>query len=584
MNTDLAATGASQARIRRFVTGVFGLLAILAAWRATSLAWLCDDSFISIRYAQNLANGIGLVYNAGEYVEGYTNFLWTLMLAASAALGASPVDTAKYLGILFYAALVIVLVTGSRRLARRNGTPFLPLAASLALISSDFHVWATGGLETMMFTYLATHALLCTRSPTPDPSRALLSGVLFAALVMTRPDGLLFAAAGVASYWVPHGRLSPGQRARHMALVAAPVAAVIAIAIPAKLAYYGEILPTAFYSKSVLRPYFEQGLVYAGLYLAKNWYLPAALIGLSLARRRLGRQASDPGTADVFFFGATAALFAGYIVEVGGDFMFARRLLPIAPLLFLVLELSLARISKPRLQLALAGAILAGAALPLSLYNESTQEISGVFDERHSYPEEKLAMRELQGVTVAAALAGTEVRAAYEGGMCVFGYYSGLPYLVEATGLTQYSLAKRPIERRGVIGHEKQPDAAWFSENRIHLLFKRDLPPLEHGAGPEVIDEIRFGDVALARILHYSDAVMDPLRGRPEVEFVPIEEAIERAAARMEAGSLTAARDVYEQLARYYFDSAGDRGRAAANRLSAIIERKQERAAAPPER
>ncbi len=48
------------------------LLALLALGlaRAAALAWVCDDSFISIRYAQNLLDGHGLVYNAGERVEG----------------------------------------------------------------------------------------------------------------------------------------------------------------------------------------------------------------------------------------------------------------------------------------------------------------------------------------------------------------------------------------------------------------------------------------------------------------------------------------------------------------------------------
>ena len=43
-----------------------------------------DDAFISFRYAKNLSEGTGLVYNAGEYVEGYSNFLWTLFLALGA--------------------------------------------------------------------------------------------------------------------------------------------------------------------------------------------------------------------------------------------------------------------------------------------------------------------------------------------------------------------------------------------------------------------------------------------------------------------------------------------------------------------
>ena len=41
--------------------------------------WLGDDAMISMRYARNLANGLGLVWNSsGEIVEGYSNILWTI--------------------------------------------------------------------------------------------------------------------------------------------------------------------------------------------------------------------------------------------------------------------------------------------------------------------------------------------------------------------------------------------------------------------------------------------------------------------------------------------------------------------------
>jgi hypothetical protein len=50
---------------------------ILAGLRS----WMCDDAFITFRYADNLVRGHGLVFNAGERVEGYTNFSWTLWTA-----------------------------------------------------------------------------------------------------------------------------------------------------------------------------------------------------------------------------------------------------------------------------------------------------------------------------------------------------------------------------------------------------------------------------------------------------------------------------------------------------------------------
>lgn len=39
-----------------------------------------DDTFISLRYVKNFINGNGLVFNPNERVEGYTNFLWVVIL------------------------------------------------------------------------------------------------------------------------------------------------------------------------------------------------------------------------------------------------------------------------------------------------------------------------------------------------------------------------------------------------------------------------------------------------------------------------------------------------------------------------
>ena len=44
---------------------------------------VCDDSLISLQYARNVARGLGFVFNPGERVEGFTNFLWVTVLALS---------------------------------------------------------------------------------------------------------------------------------------------------------------------------------------------------------------------------------------------------------------------------------------------------------------------------------------------------------------------------------------------------------------------------------------------------------------------------------------------------------------------
>ena len=62
----------------------------------SSVAWfLCDDAFISFRYVRNLLEGHGLVFNPGEYVEGYSSFLWVLELSAIWGLSGVAPERAK---------------------------------------------------------------------------------------------------------------------------------------------------------------------------------------------------------------------------------------------------------------------------------------------------------------------------------------------------------------------------------------------------------------------------------------------------------------------------------------------------------
>ncbi len=560
-------------RREAWLAAALAALFALGIARALQLAWICDDSFISLRYAENLVAGQGLVYNAGERVEGYTNLLWTLLLAALLRVGVDPIRAAELPGIAAYAGLAWLLAWESWRRSRAPGRAFLPLAAALVLVCDDFQVWATGGLETALFGLLVASGLLATRDAPESPARPKRAGVLLALAVLTRPDALLFVLVGVASWWLPFDRCPAPERRRAALATLLPVAAVLALLVPWKLAYYGELLPTAFHSKSATRPYLAQGLVYLGITLAKNWFLLAVGAGALVARARGPRVLPRAVRGYQRFLLLAAGSFVAYVVWVGGDFMAARRLLPAAPLVFLVLEEGLARWREPTRALLAAAAILVAAALPAPVF-ERVARINHVGEERLFYPREAIDARRAQAGVVRAALEGTGARVAFEGGMCVFGYYSRLPYLVELTGLTQYSLAKRPLLERGPIGHEKTADDAWLRENRIHLVVSQDFPPIAKPA-PRRHDELVFGNLARARIVLYSDAVMDPLRDRPGVDFAPIERVLETAVREMETADAARAREILSGLEAWYFEHAGPRGEERARPLREILARKE---------
>src|SRR6185295_18291193 len=86
------------APLPREIALFFGLVApsivlLLNMWKVRSFT--VDDAYISFRYARNFSRGLGLVYNPGERIEGYTNFLWTVMLGIGIKVGFDPDVLAK---------------------------------------------------------------------------------------------------------------------------------------------------------------------------------------------------------------------------------------------------------------------------------------------------------------------------------------------------------------------------------------------------------------------------------------------------------------------------------------------------------
>ena len=72
-------------------------------------SFLSDDALISLRYARRLVEGHGMTWTDGERVEGYTDLLWVLLVAAGARAHADCITAALALdhaGVLLAVAAV----------------------------------------------------------------------------------------------------------------------------------------------------------------------------------------------------------------------------------------------------------------------------------------------------------------------------------------------------------------------------------------------------------------------------------------------------------------------------------------------
>ena len=286
----------------------------------SSVAWfLCDDAFISFRYVRNLLEGHGLVFNPGEYVEGYSNFLWVLELAAIWALsGTAPEDAAPWLSVAFTAGTIAAMMWWVARLpllCHRGLVAWMALGFVCA--SATFAVWTSGGgLETRQFTFFVVLAVVCLSLYRDSRQGLLAASLSLAAAALTRPEGPLLAALCFGWFVIQRmadtGRPNPDWR--RLICLAAPFVILVCTHFLWRYAYYGEWLPNTYYAKHV-RPWYESGFRYlwaaaleTGLYLL----IPLAAV----AMRNRWRASHDGIWALVLLL---VGVHMAYVMRIGGD-------------------------------------------------------------------------------------------------------------------------------------------------------------------------------------------------------------------------------------------------------------------------
>ncbi len=540
---------------------------------AANLATVNDDAFISFRYAQQLVNGNGLVYNPGERVEGYTNFLWTILIAAGIGLGADPVWCSIILGLLFTAGTLLLVAVFHRRPAGGHGGPlsFIPIAALALMFHRDFNVYTTSGLETPMQTFLVTllFFLLSRRS---DTRAFVAAGCVLTASLMTRPDAIVFV--GAIFLFIVSGRKDVVER---LAALGIPIAALFLPYWLIRWHYFGFFFPNAFYAKSIDLPYYEQGLTYLWMYLSA--YYPLLLI-LPLAIRHTFGQKGRPGPGQGASTGESAiegeiaaserrtvrlgllliASFTLFVVRIGGDFMFARFLIPVTPIAYLLLEIFILRIVSRPAALGLAALLVAGTFFRYDHFTDRSQ-VGHIADEWQRYPLSSLEETRKSGAILKSYFAGLPVSVAFWGGQARLVFYAEPYHAVESmAGLTDTAIAHRSIAERGRPGHEKSATAEYLSGRGVDFYF-RPFGPLPPGA--PALNLIVFDSLA-ARVVSYRNVVMDSLRKFPGVHFRPMPEFLDEYIATLESKRPSDVAADFAWFREYYFRHNDDRAREMA--------------------
>lgn len=314
-----------------------------------------EDAFITFRYSKHLGEGYGFgSWNiAGECVEGYTSFLWMVLLAAAKPLHVQITTLGKLLGIASHLLLSLLFLLFPL-IKHSNPAPAdTPLGrhhdvfvyASVILgLYLPISWYSTSGMETVSFIFLVALVLLF-----PFVTEKVIPlSIVSIALVLMRPEGILFAIA--CNGFQFFRRRVAGINA--FSILLPGIAALIAyVAQTVHRAFtFGEILPNTFYAKASGAEHLH---IILGLKYIRGWinnHEPFGLLLLIAAFCCIASLKTKGFRKNAFFLFLIGfvMVYIAYIVRVGGDnycsFPFWRHILHLMPFLALLLSTALVNV------------------------------------------------------------------------------------------------------------------------------------------------------------------------------------------------------------------------------------------------
>jgi arabinofuranosyltransferase len=315
--------------------------------------FVVDDAYISFTYSRNLAEGHGLTYN-GMLVEGYSNYLWTLLITPFLCLGIDPLAAARTLGIASSVFMVLMLDRLIRTLAPKLNGPRIAFVLTTVTLCSAFAAWAAGGLETIFFTFLV---VLFVYIEIKDPRRAFyLSPFVVFLLALTRPEGAMFIAILVIYRLYRYRRVD-------RKLIISLVFFILPFSLFLLWRYetYGYLLPNTAYVK-----------VHTSLWtvsLAFEWLLNffvlrpiySFVLLISMAILFMEKKSLEPEWILLLF---VVAAFMSFVLYAGRDWMpFHRFVVPLVPIFALIMAAALEKFSS-----GIPGIVLLGLIAGIGLF------------------------------------------------------------------------------------------------------------------------------------------------------------------------------------------------------------------------
>lgn len=293
------------------------LLAFVAVCAFVTYSYTLEDAQITYRYAMRYAEGYPWgTWNRNEApIEGFTTFLWMLIISQFGPNLDPIIHASKIIGITSTLGLIVLyyqlaVKSEQDQLNFIDNSNTLKQAAIYTAIFSALSLpinwYSTTGMETTTYMFLVSASLFL-----PIINRNIyVFAALCTALILIRPEGIAFALSASIYY---------GFKDKRYFYILGLSVAVFAALMIGRYMYFGHFMPNTYYAKSggASLLHIKYGILYFGTFAASYWYLflPFLLMPSLILKKRITLK------NELFYFLAIAGVVFYYciIAKSGGD-------------------------------------------------------------------------------------------------------------------------------------------------------------------------------------------------------------------------------------------------------------------------
>ncbi|MEP7146159.1 MAG: hypothetical protein ABI792_04030 [bacterium] len=202
--------------------------------------WIVDDLYIYFRYVNNFVNGMGIVYNPGEYVEGFSSFSWFMILSVFRFLGLPLELSAKLAGLLFVLPDLYLIYKISLGLGLGRLSIFVCI---LMMFNLPFIIWSVSGFEIMFYVFLLLAGFYKIIKSETSTQNSVTVSILIFFIAVSRPEGFLMAASYLVFLYI-------FCKDKKFAIKTAVLSGIMfSLFLIFRIIYFGDILPNTYYAK-----------------------------------------------------------------------------------------------------------------------------------------------------------------------------------------------------------------------------------------------------------------------------------------------------------------------------------------------